>query len=190
MAEYTNEQKAEWARAQYKKDRKKILARNKTKAVREYKNAWAREYRKKNLELVRDKQNSWVKARRLEWLEANGPCKKCGASKRLEVDHINPRFKVHHSVWTWSVKRRTKELKKCQVLCFLCHRLKTNEERGWKLHGEIRYQMGCRCEECIQVHKKKLRKQKRDKNVRKTNRTTSSTKRTPPNPGGQSPRIL
>lgn len=128
--------------------------------MREYKRQWARTHYKNNRELVRKKNNAWVKARRLKWLEANGPCKKCGSSKRLEVDHKDPKTKIHHSVWTWSVERRTKELKKCQVLCFLCHRLKTNKERGWKLHGEIRYQMGCRCEECIRVHKKKIRMKK------------------------------
>lgn len=133
--------------------------------MRKYKNEWARKDRLKNIEKYRSKNNAWVMARRIKWLKINGPCKKCGSWKRLEVDHIDPKTKIHHSVWTWGEDRRSNELVKCQVLCFLCHRFKTNEERGWNLHGEIRYQMGCRCDECIRVHKKKLRtKELRAKN--------------------------
>lgn len=91
------------------------------------------------------------------WLAANGPCVRCGSSERLEVDHIDPSGKLDHKVWSWAEERRLVELVKCQVLCFLCHRLKTNEERGWNLHGEVRYQMGCRCQVCERVHAKKLR---------------------------------
>lgn len=157
MAHYSKEQKAEWARAQYWKDREKILARNKTDEVRSYKAEWAREDRKKNPEKARAYNNAWVAQRRAEWLAKNGPCKECGSSKRLEVDHIDPKKKVHHRVWTWGENRRNAELAKCQVLCFLCHRLKTNKERGWRLHGEIMWQKGCRCDVCVKTHKKKLR---------------------------------
>lgn len=163
MATYSKEQKAEWARAQYWKDREKILKRNKTKEVRDRKAEWARKNREKNPDIVREKNNAWVRARRDKWLAENGPCKHCGSNERLEVDHIDPKTKVHHSVWTWGDERRTKELAKCQVLCFLCHRLKTNAERGWKMHGELMWQKGCRCEECVKVHEKKLRKAARDK---------------------------
>lgn len=109
---------------------------------------------------ARKKALNYIYARRNNWIKENGPCKRCGSKKRLEVDHINPKEKLTHYVWTCSEEKRSKELKKCQVLCFLCHRLKTNEERGWNTHGEVKYQMGCRCEICIKVHKKKLRTMK------------------------------
>lgn len=160
-ADSLREYKARKAREYYARHRERILKRNKTSRVRAYKAKWSASYRKKNIELVRERNNAWVSARRKEWLRKHGPCAKCGSTKRLEVDHMDPKKKIHHSVWTWGEARREKELKKCQVLCFLCHRLKTNKERGWKLHGEIRWQMGCRCAECVRVHKKKLRKLRR-----------------------------
>jgi len=70
-------------------------------------------------------QRDWyervVKTRRQEWLKANSPCKVCGSWDNLEVDHIDPATKVHHSVWSWSAKRRIAELAKCQTLCEKCH---------------------------------------------------------------------
>lgn len=42
-------------------------------------------------EYMRVYQNAWIKARREDWLQANGPCNKCGSYNRLEVDHIIPR---------------------------------------------------------------------------------------------------
>lgn len=161
MAEYSKEQKAEWARKGYWRNRDKILRRNKTKAVRAYKAAWNKKTRKLNLEQWRAKEAAWPRRNRQLWLNENGPCKECGSHKRLEIDHIDPKNKVHHSIWTWSKVRRKAELNKCQVLCFLCHRLKTNRERGWSEHGETRYQTGCRCTKCVKVHKKKLRANRR-----------------------------
>ena len=170
MSEYTREQRNLWARAYYKKNREKIRAMKRTPKLRAYGAAWVREARRNKPEHYRASNRNRVRLIRASWVAANGPCKKCGSSKSLEVDHINPKtkdpkIKPHHGdrIWCWSEARRAKELKKCQVLCFICHRVKTNEERGWKLHGEIRYQLGCRCKECIMVHKRKLRKQKRDK---------------------------
>ncbi|MES2355581.1 MAG: HNH endonuclease signature motif containing protein [Pseudomonadota bacterium] len=69
-----------------------------------------------------------VKGRRAEWLAKNGPCRKCGSSEKLEVDHVDPSQKVTHQVWTWAQERRDAELAKCQVLCSKCHRKKTIAE--------------------------------------------------------------
>lgn len=87
-----------------------------------------------------------------EWLAANGPCRHCGGSENLEVDHIDPSTKESHYVWSWSPERRAKELAKCQVLCHDCHREKSNGElrrplvhgtpAGYKHHG-------CRCGDCL-----------------------------------------
>lgn len=131
--------------------------------VRAYKARWARQARAKDPDKWRKREAAWPRKNRQKWLKLNGPCKKCNSSKRLEVDHINPKTKIHHSIWTWSKERREKELEKCQVLCFICHRLKTNQERGWKIHGELMWQKGCRCQECIKIHEKKLRKINRHK---------------------------
>lgn len=70
----------------------------------------------------------WIKLRRTQWFAAHGPCKQCGSSEKLELDHIDPSRKRNHNIWSWSDKRRTEELAKCQVLCRLCHRAKTNAQ--------------------------------------------------------------
>lgn len=59
------------------------------------------------------------------WFAANGPCKGCGSTKNLEVDHIDRTEKSTHRVWHMSREKREKELSKCQVLCRACHRAKT-----------------------------------------------------------------
>ena len=72
----------------------------------------------------------WQRARRAEWIAENGPCANCGFwTDDLETDHVDPEQKVSHRVWSWTKARRDEELKKCQVLCRLCHQIKTNRER-------------------------------------------------------------
>lgn len=73
-------------------------------------------------------QKGWIRKKREDWLKANGPCRQCGSGERLEVDHIDPAQKVSHTVWSWKPERREEELKKCQVLCRVCHRKKTSED--------------------------------------------------------------
>lgn len=85
----------------------------------------------KNPARQRRAQAAWLKKRRASWLRDNGPCRRCGSTANLEVDHIDPAMKVHHRVWSWARDRREAELRKCQVLCHRCHKAKTNrEQRG------------------------------------------------------------
>lgn len=134
---------------------------------------WARENRKKNPEKIRAYNNKWVMAKRVKWLAENGPCVKCGSWKRLEVDHKDPKKKITHNVWTWSEKRRNAELIKCQILCFYCHRIKTNEERGWNIHGYCYYKTtGCRCKICIFAYKRRKKREKHNEH-----RNTEKSKR-------------
>lgn len=69
-----------------------------------------------------------VVPRRAKWFEENGPCAKCGSWDNLELDHIDRTTKVTHAVWSWSEKKRSEELEKCQVLCCDCHRKKSVQE--------------------------------------------------------------
>lgn len=71
-----------------------------------------------------------MKSAREAWFRENGPCKTCGSADNLELDHIDPKLKVSHAVWSWSQKRRDLELSKCQALCRRCHKLKTAEGRA------------------------------------------------------------
>lgn len=106
-------------------------------------------------ELQREYNRQWRAARRAKWMASVGAwCRMCGATERLEVDHIDPRTKVHHAVWTWSQKRRDAELAKCQLLCRACHQKKTMQDYPTQApspHGSVRRykRHGCRCDLCV-----------------------------------------
>jgi hypothetical protein len=75
-------------------------------------------------EYMRDYQKKWIARRRAEWFK-DKKCVKCGSTDRLEIDHIDPKTKVSHTVWSWAKTRREAELAKCQVLCYEHHLEKT-----------------------------------------------------------------
>lgn len=107
-------------------------------------------------------QAEWRAARRKAWLEANGPCIKCGSWLHLEVDHVDPTKKVSHNVWSWTAEKMAAELAKCQVLCSVCHKHKTRLQRVVMVHGtRTMYEKhGCKCAPCRQAkstHNKKVR---------------------------------
>lgn len=83
-----------------------------------------------NRETQRAYQREWWNRRRAEWVADNGPCVRCGSEDGLQVDHVDPRKKVSHKVWSWSQCRRETELAKCQVLCDACHHRKTGAENS------------------------------------------------------------
>jgi hypothetical protein len=104
-------------------------------------------------------QNQWTKHRRLEWVQANGPCKDCGSHDSLEVHHIDRSKKVSHRVWSWNAVKRAKELAKCCVLCRACHKRHTAIDRRahWK-HGLYNmYVGGCRCVDCKGANASRVR---------------------------------
>jgi 5-methylcytosine-specific restriction endonuclease McrA len=104
-------------------------------------------------------QLAWMNKRREAWFAANGPCRKCGSTENLELDHLNPRTKVHHAVWSWSRVRRDAELVKCQVLCRACHQIKSNYEKSQKTHGTgTMYRNGCKCDDCKTHQRLKARR--------------------------------
>lgn len=78
-------------------------------------------------EAQRAYQREWCRRRRLEFLDGRW-CVHCGETdtEKLEIDHIDPKTKVSHRIWSWSEDRRKAELKKCQVLCHACHETKTS----------------------------------------------------------------
>lgn len=79
----------------------------------------------RSLETSKKWKRETRKRRRDAWMLSNGPCRRCGGSDRLQLDHINPRAKVSHDIWLWGKERREAELTKCQVLCTPCHAKKT-----------------------------------------------------------------
>lgn len=112
----------------------------------------------------------WVRrARRAAWIAENGPCKRCGSTERLEVDHIDPSSKEHevHSVWTWGAEIRERELAKCQVLCRKCHESKNASEGQARMGGPVKcgtyaaYIQGCRCEGCRKANTEYAKQRRR-----------------------------
>lgn len=77
----------------------------------------------------REFQREWMRKRRQKWIDKNGPCRQCGSSVKLEVDHIDPDTKLLNPARLWSLSeaKRNAELAKCQVLCGACHYMKTIE---------------------------------------------------------------
>ena len=103
----------------------------------------------------KEKQREYQRTRcalvRKEWFDKNGPCKECGNEENLELHHVDPKKKVTHRVWSWSISRREKELAKCVVLCRECH---INKIRKPITHGSDSrgYDRGCRCDLCKAAH--------------------------------------
>lgn len=107
----------------------------------------------KKREYMKAYQNKWLNNRRLEWIKANGPCKKCGTWENLEIDHIDPSQKKLNAAQLWSRKKefREAELAKCQVLCKSCHFEKTTEENKKFGHGTPTKYENCFCVICNQM---------------------------------------
>lgn len=104
----------------------------------------------------REYQRVWVANRRKKFFEDKF-CVRCGSKEKLELDHIDPKQKVSHRIWTWAEDRRQKEIAKCQILCQPCHIDKTNKDlfQGHIVHGELYrgYRNGCRCDLCREARK-------------------------------------
>lgn len=111
----------------------------------------------KDPEARRAYQRQWIAARRERWFAENGPCVQCGSNVNLQLDHIDPAIKISHRIWSWSQRRLTEELAKCQVLCEECHKKKTAESYEEPPHGtDSRYcnpRYRCRCDECTDAHR-------------------------------------
>jgi len=125
----------------------------------------------------REYQLAWIKARREEWINENGPCKRCGSKENLEVDHKDKSSKGFAVASVWSLAKtnpkRINELAKCQVLCKTCHALKNNDENynrsvphgtgsGYTYHH-------CRCDLCKEY------KRLYDRQYRATQNLTNKT---------------
>lgn len=101
-------------------------------------------------DLQREYQRKWVAERRAKAM-AGASCVRCGSTDSLELDHIDPKTKVDHKIWSWSQQRREAEIAKCQWLCQRCHIEKSLADRGSspaKCGTLTRYRHGCRCDAC------------------------------------------
>ena len=85
-----------------------------------------------------------------------GKCAKCGTSRGLEVDHIDPSTKLFQIGSSrganCSEELFLAELAKCQLLCGKCHDKKSIADNG-KLpakgtHGTLSSYRYCKCHKC------------------------------------------
>lgn len=125
---------------------------------REKRNAYMREY----LPALKKRRHQW--ATQL----LGGKCSRCGdVDGPFEFDHIDPSTKkeIIALMWRFSESNLLEELKKCQLLCSPCHRIKTCEDNGWEysrgvhgLPGSHRY---CSCEVCLSAWREYQRGRRR-----------------------------
>jgi len=114
---------------------------------------------------MRKNREGKKKLRRITWINENGgKCIKCGSIENLEIDHIKPELKLIeiYALWEFNSnnKRYIDELKKCQILCRKCHRIKTSDEqRKPIIHGtQSGYNIHkCKCELCKNCERKRSR---------------------------------
>lgn len=105
-------------------------------------------------EYILEYQKNWIRKRRTAFFEGKC-CVKCDSAFDLEADHIDPSKKEINisQLWSCCEEKRSKELAKCQVLCKLCHRKKSNKEISRPLtHSLTGYHRGCRCDICKKAH--------------------------------------
>ena len=115
----------------------------------------------------REYQSNWAKKRRVDWVKKNGPCVLCGKLDDLCVHHVDSKKKVAHRIWSWAELRRVEELKKCIVLCQVCHRQWHSAEFPVQKHGtRQRYKslrFPCRCDACRRANAEYQRKRRRSR---------------------------
>lgn len=109
----------------------------------------------------REYQREWMHNRKIKAQQYLGTsCVSCGSEDNLEFDHKNPNTKVKdvNKLLSGSWEKLKIELDKCQLLCEVCHKLKSDEEmRTPIVHGTYAgYNRNCKCAECmnaLRLHK-------------------------------------
>lgn len=85
-----------------------------------------------------DQLSRYHKHRQILIQELGGQCVQCGNTERLEFDHIDPKTKTLEisKSFNLSLNKLREETKKCQLLCKICHKSKSDNERCIKLCKE------------------------------------------------------
>ena len=86
-----------------------------------------------NNELIKDRNFNYVK----RYLQIYGKCIDCGHEdyRVLEFDHVRgDKYKGIKTMcgFTNSIKSIKEEMRKCEIRCCNCHRIKTANDLGWK----------------------------------------------------------
>ena len=146
------EYRREYHRQRYLKNREEVRKRRVERYWKDVENSRQRgkdyyQNRKEKAKEYRDEHSEerkvYFKKRYYDTLsecieKLGGECVKCGATERLEFDHINPKDKLFEITKGFLMGDREKfqeELDKCQLLCYDCHLEKTKQSY---LNGEFK----------------------------------------------------
>jgi 5-methylcytosine-specific restriction endonuclease McrA len=125
-------------------------------------------YRDKNKEKINGLRKILKKEKKDKAMQfLGGKCVKCPTTESLEFDHIDPKEKSFNITTNLLKKDLEKELVKCQLLCYSCHKEKSNMEKRTAIHGSHAMYNGykkCRCNLCVTFHREYDRKYKKGKN--------------------------
>lgn len=105
-------------------------------------------------------QRKWMQKRRQEFF-ANKSCKNCGSVKDLQLHHRDPSKKEGHQIWSWSEKRRLRELEKCDVVCKSCHLIIHKNMETHSFKGETNPQAKLTRKDVIEIKTRLKRKESR-----------------------------
>ena len=117
------------------------------------------------MQYTKEKMKVYIKEyRQKRILEAQvflgGECAQCGTKDELEFDHINIEDKKYNisKILTSSKEVFWDEIKKCQLLCRKCHKIKTKKDANYNPWNKGKWNHGtttgyrkykCRCSICV-----------------------------------------
>lgn len=116
----------------------------------------------------------YVQRRTEALLILGNKCVKCGSTVDLEFDHIDPstKIKIIGHIWSYSKTKFWAEIKKCQLLCKICHQAKSlvdlnfNDAKNSHCSNSTYITYKCRCNLCRQAHNKYCREYKRKRKLK------------------------
>lgn len=139
-----SEERKEYDREYYLKNKEEVKKRRVERYWEDLENSRqkGREYYQNNIEKAKEyrikhseERKVYFKKRYYDTLsecieKLGGECVKCGATQRLEFDHIhskNKSFEITRRLLMSDKKKLQEELDKCQLLCYDCHLEKTKQ---------------------------------------------------------------
>ena len=147
-----SEKRKEYDRQRYLKNKEEVKKRRVERYWEDLENSRqkGREYYQNRIEKVKEYRIEHSEGRKVYFKkryydtlsesieELGGKCVKCGATERLEFDHIHPEnksFEITKRLLMSDKEKFQEELNKCQLLCYNCHLEKTKQSY---LNGEFK----------------------------------------------------
>lgn len=106
-------------------------------------NKYQKEYYKKNPDSINNSaKRRKIKIRKLLEKEKDKPCMDCGKKYPfyvMDFDHVKGKKLFNLSTVAnrrFNIKQIVKEIKKCEVVCSNCHRIRTFKRLGYGVNGK------------------------------------------------------